>query len=869
LQETAASTLCANCAETRRKIMDQEPSSPTHRTFESLQSHSNSMQRTRPEMVIVRDEPLRAESRSERVSRRESRVGLRSIFGRAKAEKEGKDVDAFSSLREPSRSGGIRASLADVSNWPYSLHASRSDMYLSGPPPPSSRSTSALETQPSIPRLRQPRQNKIKPSPTASLAIPLFQAFPQSVKHATLPACSTAVDALQKINGNRNSVLVRDDLAASTLSLNMDEDVEKRGDRAKKLQHRSGGSRNILEWTSKTYVLVTSGYLLQYAAEGSFDRTPERILRLTKDSAAFASDLIPGRHWVLQVSSSMEPDGTPGTESKSYFSKFALRGSGRRSVSNFLMVFESAEDMGAWLATFRREIEALGGKKKLSETGNPKPEDTSVELRAQPSQRTLVVRDPKRFSHIVRHDFSWTNENALKDHDDNSARVPSSELTPELVLDDVSTTESHSSDSHHLESLRDSGNRLSFISSGQRTFVTSTGSSPASSPIRASFSSHPEDLQLACHGQTLSQMHETQPTIRARPNAQEIVMRRQSMQTMSFDSRFESLRPQSTISNLADHNDERQGIPARQSIPNFSKRLSVSRPTPLDAVPHQPQAPEHDFLVKANRKSPPTALAMSRPLSIVVDQPSPISPLAPKDGPMDTNAANNEGLVADAPDSASMFSSWIQSVSTPSPREDSLPSRGTKVTVEQPPPSEVQLPAKDTLRRFVSMSRLGSREEYSAESNTGRFMLSSSIAQPKTQHQSYMNTEEPPRSLSTMGTYGTDRRLSTAPVTILPPNRRASYIAEGSFRTNEWSSCTDERISSLPRKPWRMQSRSPIMSSSQFSTTDSSGKRLMGRKSMPELVEGPPLLPPPNRALPPLPKKHLNTICSSQRGVKT
>lgn len=51
-----------------------------------------------------------------------------------------------------------------------------------------------------------------------------------------------------------------------------------------------------VEWTRKIFILVTSGYLLQYASAGSFDRVPEKMMKLGKDSVAFASDAIPGKH---------------------------------------------------------------------------------------------------------------------------------------------------------------------------------------------------------------------------------------------------------------------------------------------------------------------------------------------------------------------------------------------------------------------------------------------------------------------------------------------------------------------------------------------------------------------------------------------
>src|SRR5690606_3098351 len=113
---------------------------------------------------------------------------------------------------------------------------------------------------------------------------PLFQAYPQAIRHAQLPACTHSAEAVLRMSDKR---IVRDDLQSAL------DDTNRVTDRRKK--HRRNLS-DALEWTTKIYVLVTSGYLLQYAGEGSFDRLPERMLHLGKDSAAFASDVIPGRH---------------------------------------------------------------------------------------------------------------------------------------------------------------------------------------------------------------------------------------------------------------------------------------------------------------------------------------------------------------------------------------------------------------------------------------------------------------------------------------------------------------------------------------------------------------------------------------------
>jgi len=111
-----------------------------------------------------------------------------------------------------------------------------------------------------------------------------------------------------------------------------------------KSKHRRkiSGSLSKADWTQKIFVLVTSGYLLQYAGDGSFDRLPEKMMQLGKDSVAFASDVIPGKHWVLQISQAMDADGTPAADSRSLLSRLAFRGADyRRTATSLLLVFNS------------------------------------------------------------------------------------------------------------------------------------------------------------------------------------------------------------------------------------------------------------------------------------------------------------------------------------------------------------------------------------------------------------------------------------------------------------------------------------------------------------------------------------------------
>ncbi|KAK8128358.1 hypothetical protein PG984_009466 [Apiospora sp. TS-2023a] len=585
------------------------------------------------------------------------------------------------------------------------------------------------------------------------------------------------------------------------------------------------GSKNILEWTTKIYVLVTSGYLLQYATEGSFDRLPERVLQLTRDSAVFASDMIPGKHWVLQVASLMDPSGTPANDSRSLLAK--LRGSERRHASNFLMVFEAAEDMDSWLALLRHAIEALG-------------------------------------------DFAWAPENRRKSQHRESSERPSSEsgreVTLDAVLDDISTTESHySSDGQMLDSLRDSNNRLSFISSGQRTYLTSEGSSPACSPTRASFNSHVDEHH--------PQQPENHSEARLRPNAQAISSRRQSMQPYisNFDCRVEpSSRPQSTMLNGSNPKEAPQQVSVRQSVPNFSvpKRYSS---TSMSDEPTELEMPS-----KFTRKPPPTALALSRPLSVVVDQPSPHSPASPHDIlTRKLDAISNRNAVEEKPQSpaVSVFSTWVLSQSDRPSEPERLPSRGSSLTNESSS-STITLSDNKNSKRYRSMISMCPNKELAAQPSpeVERYILpnfQSKVLSPRSTHSH-------DRTVSSIASLDADRRRTMMASMHDTSLKRASFSVEE--RTPRRSMLgLSERGSSDPTAP-TLPPKSAARNSSMSPTRDddsaqrppsadqNNSKHLLSRRSMPHLSNVPPPAPPPTCALPPIPKKYQDP---APRSLKT
>ena len=869
-----------------------EPTSPT---FDLIQSQSSHPRRARPpDLRDGADDALRVPLRPEtgdKGRKRESRLGLRNIFGRSRGGSDADKAPAAPPARVlPQRPSGIRASLAEI-NWPYGLHHAqghRSEITLPSStkalPPGQSlkhkKSESVVRQQQHYHQQQQQHQQQ-QSSPDGLAAWnppPLFQAYPQAVKHAHLPACTVTADVVLRLHHHKSSSPL-----AGLLSPNHpDIPEETSGEKPKRRHRRNGsGSTSRFEWTSKVFVLATSGWLLQYAGEGTFDRLPEKVLQLGKDSAAFASDAIPGRHWVLQVSAVAEPDRTPGSHG-SLRARLPFRGQERRHPSTFLMVFESADQMDSWIAILRREIEKLGGRKVLSETGKPKAGGPEAQLRSQSSQRTLVVRDPDRFSRVMSPEPPLSPTLPMSSPDGSSLDPTHEDLAArDLSFDDNSTASFISHEGRQLDALRDSTNRLSYMSSGQRTMVTSVGSSPACSPIRDSFCEFDSMPELPHPDDHL------QP--RLRPNAMAINDRRQSLQTINhvFDMRVASARPSSNLMGPGQPEAAMSFPPAQQSMPNFSapysanKRHSFAR-TPLGMAPTQSTTASPLLARLSTRRPPPSALSINpRPLSLVEDQPSPALSSLSRTGTATGGTGSPLSTVPMTPP-----------ISTPSPHGDmaelkvqneSIRDSGISTEESSPEPMlPIQRPQSevmdaDSLGPIASPSRrvpppgpftitrsVSSMGRYGGGGDTGprpaakppMRMRRLSFGSPEQQHPQQSEKRlsglfPPPPMIRPDYTQQhpqqSEKRLSGqfSPPPMIRPDYTQQLPTTPSLRPVA-RSAQQLRLDGVEMPPPQSQSTNlqrRSMSHTQPTTT------------MPTTTEGPPPAPPPNRALPPIPQR--------------
>ncbi|KAI6086231.1 hypothetical protein F4821DRAFT_270102 [Hypoxylon rubiginosum] len=840
-------------------MFDLNTMDPKIPSLEALQNRSRDMRRARPPDITILRSENKVPQRPEKLAKRDSRLGLRNIFSRSKSGSIDKIVEQeSSSTRESPRHGGIRNSIADIGNWPQRLQASRSEASLLTSPPNTAKSSTVISPSLSKGKSRQPEAPKTRESIPTFHPPPLFQMYPQAIKHVRLPTCITPIDTLTRLSESKSSTLQKN-LSRSDLTLNQGDGsgLEQKGEGEKKRKAKFSP-----EWASKIYALVTSGYLLQYAVEGSYDRLPEKILHLTRDSAAYVTDLIPGKPWVVRVASSTDSDGNTSLESKSLRSKFALRSIEKRQVSNMLLVFQSPETMNTWLAILRREIELLGGRKKLSETGEPEVDEDAAILKPQASQRTLVVRDPGRFSRIVSQDFSWSQEHALVDPNEESGMTEAwKERLSGSTMDDGSSMVS--ADGQRLDSLRDSGssgNRLSFISSGQRTIVSSAESSPTTSPIRASFSSYGDDHQDLLNQRPLPPLPEV---VRPRPNAAAIVNRRQSMQTMipRFDPHLDQINrsPPLPAVTLPLERDTKQ-----QFVPNFSVPHAVGRRySAMNLSTPAPKAEssrmlDQDGPIRPVRRSPPTTLAISRPLSIVLDQPSPISPSVPI-------MPTIRGTTLEAPDTPSMFGPWGSSASTPKPLEKTDIPRSllSRFNSEEPRVggsatniwSQGQFDAH-SIKQDMKHLRLDPNKSYIVRPARARPSVSTDEPEPIRRAASSLEM----RRASTTPLF---RQSSYNHATSTPDMPTASQTRHSMILPTQSSSIHSIEEPGYTLAPSALPKRlvSPFQppqqetSTRQFLAVDVAAKALSTRRSMPTLAEGPPPAPPPTCALPPLPRK--------------
>ncbi|CAZ80180.1 unnamed protein product [Tuber melanosporum] len=355
-----------------------------------------------------------------------------------------------------SRFGGKSKSLSNIITKP---EAFTKPVESSRPSVPSTPVTPSMKRSLSIPVFNTCATSDHSPSSPSRKSwepVPLSEAFTQAIRMASLSASSLSMETLIRRNSERG---------------------KNPKDRRGRILHRSHAStRSVdLDWTRKTFVLI-EGFLLQYAGDGPHDRSPEKTLQLTSTSIAFASDVIPGRPWVLQVYRSAGPDGSLLPERKgSFLSKIAFKGPAKNTAVSLLLVFDGAEEMDAWMGCIRAEASRLGEgnvNKPVSEVVSGIREEEEGEEQDDP-------RHSRRF--VIDRAVGSVGGGTVSD--ENTSKRASTYYRSSLDAGRSFTT-TVSGDHILLEHLR--GSRLSSLSStcGARVPTVSPDTSPERSSTR-------------------------------------------------------------------------------------------------------------------------------------------------------------------------------------------------------------------------------------------------------------------------------------------------------------------------------------------------------------------------------------------------
>jgi hypothetical protein len=332
-------------------------------------------------------------SRTPPLSRSQSKTSLRSFLSRGRsASVTSQRPDTLISHGRPGTASGnhSRHSSGTVAR------AESPHLYKMGSRLDSYRPTQATHAA-HINRARSQQQKARRRTSPAWDPPPLFQAYPQSLKHAILDASCLSTDVILRKSSYRDARSPDDSAKADPVDAqSVGTILKKTKEGSNKHARKLSASINSSGWTTHLFVL-DSGYLIQYAGSGPDDRLPEKMMQLQRDTVAFASDAIPGRHWVLQVSQAAGEDAVMVPErSKGIWARIGLQNAEtRRTAHNFLMVFDNAEDLDSWLTTIRRQIEVLGSRQHRSET--PANMEAGYPLSHRPIQTVSVQGDPYQF----------------------------------------------------------------------------------------------------------------------------------------------------------------------------------------------------------------------------------------------------------------------------------------------------------------------------------------------------------------------------------------------------------------------------------------------------------------------------------------
>ena len=442
-----------------------------------------------------------------------SRSSLRNLFLRNKssrnfAPRSDSPLPAISESQRPSAANS--SSSATPSPTPAGPAPTLSVAARELAPPALNKSPSNLSLQSSA---NPPKDKTPRPIPSWEPP-PLFKAYPQALKHATLPTPNLSAETILKIDSHDHRKISRNGRTTVNVDAGVDQNGEdkKKGEKIKKHSRTLSDHIRKADWSRKIYMIVTSGYLLQYSPDGPFDRQPEKIMELGKNSVAFASDVLPGKHWVLQISQTVEGKNSVTFDTRrTLFSRIGLADA-RKSTKSMLLVFETPEELASWLTVIRREIETLGGKEFVPESPAEETPDLHRFSSFRVNRNSSVFEQPRPQMHQPpppmpnnRQTYRYSAISTSNPPEKTPYGAgPAPERTNVKQVNRRSVIQRPSTDApsvstlntpSELDRLRD-GSRLSYVSTGTRTVPSSRGSSPGMSSSTPRTMNFPKGARL-------------------------------------------------------------------------------------------------------------------------------------------------------------------------------------------------------------------------------------------------------------------------------------------------------------------------------------------------------------------------------------
>lgn len=425
--------------------------------------------------------------------RTSSKMSLFSLFSKPKVDKLQDKLQGCAELVLDFPMPPTRTQHADAES--ASLRPSTSKSY-------SAKAAMVAVTDPSpvVPIDRTGRARTFEPPP-------LFQVWPQATKHASFEVSHLPPETASQKSKHRGlgTALHVPNADAQSVHLSGERhSFESRMKSKSSPQDPEDGSVSPVNLPTKLIVLVTSGYLLQYAATGDPQRFPEKVLQLQKDSAAYACDLVPGKHHVLQVVQSVDASGVLMNPASAFFSKLGLRSQAtRRAASNLLLVMSGAEDMDEWMTAIREEIERQGGKQARSgsSSGRARECESSVPALVPSLSHRYRVKRSASIANVSPAKLRTTDADTApptttdrKSQDTSAAKSfdqrqmtsidQASSSRPRAISDtpSISSSIAVSEDQKQLDKLRDSA-RSSHASTTPTASASRTNSITSSPPI--------------------------------------------------------------------------------------------------------------------------------------------------------------------------------------------------------------------------------------------------------------------------------------------------------------------------------------------------------------------------------------------------